>query len=179
MTAADEPTHLAYRLEPADLSRFLASGRRCACRDQCGAWAWSLALLAPIVIALALALARSGGVRSILVAIASASGTLGLIALAREAIAARRCRAMARDLGLPREVRVVISPEGIAPEPDADGTGRVFAWSDVAEVARRGGVTAIRLRVAGTALLIPDRVFASPADRMTFEGRLAELSSGS
>lgn len=170
---------LAYRLEPEDLGEVLATHRRCWCRSQCLRWAGSLSLLAPIALVLALGSARFGGMRAVALVLGGIAGILLLAILIREGIARRRCRDDAQLLGLPRDVALRITPDGVVLEPDLDGTGRSYAWSEIAELTHCGRVTMVRLRVAGSALLIPDRAFATADDRETIVGRMKEAISTS
>lgn len=172
----ETPTRLAYRLEPDDLARLLAAERRHACRCQCVGWAWSLATLVPIVLLLGFGAGRMIGPRAVFVATGAALGVLISIVVTREWDARRRCRLLARDLGLPRDVVVDVTPDGLVQEPDADGLGRAFHWADVYRVDHLADLTVVRLRVADSALLIPDRAFASPADRDAFARSLGDRS---
>ncbi|WP_435017022.1 hypothetical protein TA3x_004609 [Tundrisphaera sp. TA3] len=167
-------TRLAYRLEPGDLTGVLASQRRCWCRSHCLRWVGSLSLLAPIAVVLALASARSGGFRAVAVEIAGVAGILLLAALVREGLARLRCREFTRLLGLPRDVALLITPDGVVLEPDADGIGRTYAWSEIAQVSHHGQVSLVHLRVAGSALLIPDRAFPTPAERHAVIARMRD-----
>lgn len=161
----DAPKVLTYRLESSDLAVWCSHHRRYACLAQCRGWFVSLAILLVLAGTLSVAVARTGGSH----AIAILFGTLGLVAVAiiaiREVVARHRCRALARAMGLPREVELIVSPDGITQAPDHAGLGRTFRWHEVAGVYHHGHVTAVKLRVADASLLIPDRAFASTDDR--------------
>lgn len=169
---------IAYRLEPADLSAWLAARRRCGCRECCLGWAGSLAVLAVVTVVVAAEIARGTGARDVVLFVAGIVGLAALIVAGREGLARLRCRRSAQALGLPRDVRLEVDERGIAQAPDRDGTGRTYAWSEVAGVDDRGPLTVVRLRVAQSAVLIPARAFAGPEDRAAFT-RLVRERSGS
>ena len=88
---------------------------------------------------------------------------------AREARGERRVCRVARLMGIPRKIGLVVSPEGISEAMESSFT---FAWSEVIRLARMDHLTVIRLRPAGAVLIIPDRAFSSDRERVEFENAL-------
>lgn len=113
--------------------------------------------------------ARAGGV-----ALGTTLLVVAALAWGREALFERCVCRLARQMGLPRDLRVVVSADGILEESagDSDDPSRVFAWPDVVDVSRVDHLTVIRLRPAGGVLIVPDSAFAAPEGRLEFEEAL-------
>ena len=111
---------------------------------------------------------HSHGVRSGTLALVTTIGVVLALAWSRRAWSDRRICRMARELGLPCDVRLAISPGGLAKAPgaDPDDPGRTFEWSEVLAVDRLDSLTVIHLHPAGGVLIVPDRAFATTEGRV-------------
>ncbi len=164
---------LHYRLTEADVRCHVRSGRARACRRICRDQGWGMIPLLALGLLLFGLCWRSHGFRPVGRAIAATAAVLGGFAWLREARTCRRACRMARDLGIPLDLRLTVTPEGITQEPAPDGSdpGRTFAWSQVAGIDRVDPMTVIRLQPAHGVLLIPDRAFADAAAAGQFAAR--------
>ncbi len=161
---------LEYRLTEADVRRFCSSGRARACWQSCRDRRWAMTALAAVGLSLVGSCWRAHGIRPAALALGTTLAVLTALALAREAWSRRRVVRLARDLGIPCDLRLDISPGGIAKAPGEKPSdpGRTFAWSEVVDLTHGHGLTIIRLRPAGGALLIPDRAFPTAEARGRF-----------
>ncbi len=161
------PTVLEYQLTEADVRRYCVAGRPRACWLACRERKVGLAILGAIwAFLVGLCFARHGATAGSLALGSSLAVVLFLTWLRRARSDHRVCR-LARAMGLPYALRLVVSDQGIVKEPgdDPSDPGRSFAWSEVVEVARVDALTVVRLRPAGALLIVPDRAFPDPEAR--------------
>jgi hypothetical protein len=172
-TTPPEPStspDLEYRLTEADVRRYCIFGRPGKCWRACRQRKAALAILAILGVFLVGMCYHERGAWSGTLALGATLAVLIALAWSRQAWADRRVCRVARQVGLPSDLRVTVSPEGItkAPGPDPSDPGRTFAWSEVVEVDRIDGLTVIRLRPAGGVLIVPDRAFPTVEARDGF-----------
>lgn len=168
------PLVVEYQLTEADVRRFATSGRARACRRLCREQGWGILPLVGLGLLLFGLCYRSHEAWAVVVALGTTMAVLAAFARLREARSCRRVCRLARDLGVPLDLRVAASTAGIAKDPAPDGSdpGRTFAWSEVVEIGRVDHLTVIRLRPAGSVLLIPDRAFGDDESRERFAGEV-------
>ncbi len=175
-TAATEPPgsiRVAYRLTAADVLDYLAAEEFRSWSGQVRSNPVATALLAGLVLGLAGLAGLGLGIRAAFSILGSALIVLGAFGRAGRAASRRRAGRLARDLGIPADLRVVVSDRGIAKMTGAgiDDPGRRFPWSEVAAIGDGPGPIAFRLRPGDAVLLIPGRAFATAEARAGFVAR--------
>ncbi len=167
MTETSTPIVLEYQLTEADVRHYCISGRPGACWRTCRRRKLAILALAALGLFLIGDCYHSHGFRAGTIALVTTIGVLTALAWSHRAPADRRVCRLARDMGLPCDVRLVVSPEGFVKEPGAspDDPGRTFGWSDVVNVDHFDSVTVVKLRPARSLLIVPDRAFPSPEAR--------------
>jgi hypothetical protein len=171
MSDPSEPIHLHFRLSETDVRHYCTAGRARKCWRCCRARKAALFTLLAVGAFLVGTTHQARGVRSIALLLGTTAVVVGALAWDREARVERRIMLLARTLGLPREVDLVVSPEGIV-EGSADGShdpSRTYTWDEVLEIYRIDHLSIFQLRPAGGVLIVPDGAFASPEDRLAFE----------
>lgn len=174
MSEPSEPIHLRFRLGESDVRHYCTSGRARKCWRCCRARKAALLTLLAVGAFLVGTSHQAHGVRSSVLLLATTTVVLAALAWDHEARIERRILLLARTLGLPREVDLVVSPEGIV-EASANGSlepSRTFLWSEVLEVFRIDHLRVFQLRPAGGVLIVPDGAFASSEDRLAFADRV-------
>ncbi len=167
------PIPVAYRLTIEDVRRFVGSEDlrcwTCLIRSQKA----STALLVGLVLGLSALCGLGLGVRSGLLVLGSALVLLGGFGWARGLASRQRACRLARDLGIPCDLRVAVSARGIAKAsgPGLDDPGRRFPWSEVVDSSIAPGLVIFRLRPAEAVLLIPDHAFPSFQAKLEFADR--------
>jgi hypothetical protein len=172
-----EPTtelRLDYRLTEADVHHYCSAGRVGRCWRCCRGRKAALTLLFALGCFLVGACFLGHGARSGMLALGTTLVVLATFAWIREARFEGCVERLAQEMGLPRDLRLIVSPEGIAEESEAPSgeLGRTFAWSEVVELSRIDHLTLIRLRPAGGVLIVPDSAFESIGSRLEFERTL-------
>jgi hypothetical protein len=168
-----EVSVVEYRLTEADVRHYATAGRARACRRLGREQGWGLLPLIAVGLLLFGLCYQSHGIRAVGLAVGTTLAVLLACARLREAGTCRRACRLARDLGVPLDLRLTASALGLVKDPAPDGSdpGRRFGWSEVVEVDRVDHLTVIRLRPAGGVLLIPDRAFPDPEARGQFAAR--------
>ena len=164
---------LEYQLTEDDIHHYCVAGRPRKCWRSCRHRKVALLILAALGLFLVGVCYHARGLRSASLAIGTTLVIVAALAWTRQArIDLHICR-LAGEMGLPEDVRLVISAEGIVEEPAADSgdPGRSFGWSEVIAIERIDGLTVFRLRHGGCVLFIPDRVFSTPKARTEFVER--------
>ena len=161
---------LEYRLTEADVHHYCTSDRARKCWRTCRRRKAAVLILALLGLFLVGMCYRARGGRAASLAMTTALVVLGALAWSREARADHRVCRLAREMGLPLDLRLVVSREGLAEESVSGpfDPGRTFAWSEVVDVSRVDRLTVIRLRPAGGVLIVPDRAFPSARARDDF-----------
>ena len=165
------PICLDYRLSEEDVHHYCSASRGRRCWRCCRGRKAALVVLASLGLFLVGTCFRANGVRSGMLALGTTIVVLAALAWWREARFEGCVGRLARQMGIPRELHLVVTTEGIAEESDPETAGppRIFRWSEVVEVARVDHLTVIRLRPAGGVLIVPDSAFAGPEGRAEFE----------
>jgi hypothetical protein len=155
------PVVLEYQLTEADVHHYCIRGRPRACWLTCRDRKTAMLVLAALGLFLIGMCYHSYGFRSGTLALVTTLGVLTALAWSHRAPADRRICRLAHEMGLPCDVRLVVSPEGIVKSPGAspDDPGRTFTWSDVVGFDRLDDLTIVRLRPARSLLIVPDRAF--------------------
>jgi hypothetical protein len=168
--------HLDYRLTEADVHHYCSAGRVGKCWRCCRGRKAAMALLAALGCFLVGVCFLGHGARSGMLALGTTFVVVAAFAWIREARFEGCVERLARETGLPHDLRLVVSPDGIAEESEAPAgdRARTFAWSEVVEVSRIDRLTLIRLRPAGAVLIVPDSAFESTESRLEFERTLRE-----
>ena len=156
------PILLAYRLTEADVRRYLGSCRFAACKRTVRDGFLSTIPLVVLGVFLVGLCFHGRGMRPGLVALGSTLAMLAAFAWWHDRRSGQCGCRLARDLGIPCDLRLKVSPGGIAKAPGRDPSdpGRAFEWSEVAEARRVRGLFVIRIRPTNAILLIPARAFA-------------------
>jgi hypothetical protein len=173
------PLRLEYRLAEPDVHHYCSGGLARKCWGCCRGRKLAMLLLVALGCFLVGTCFHAQGARAGGLALGTTLVVLAALAWAREArFEGQICR-LARQMGLPRDLRLVVSPDGITEESDpetADPT-RTFAWSEVLGVSRVDHLTVIRLRPAGGVLIVPDSAFATLEARTEFEATIRAYRS--
>jgi len=158
-TDPSPPFLLAYRLTDSDVRRYLASCRFPACKRLIRTQLRGALLLVVLGMFLVGACFRGHGTRPGMLALGTTAAILAGFAWWRGFRAGSCACRVARDLGVPCDLRLKVSARGIAKAPGRDSSdpGRSFAWSEVVAAKRTQGLFVFHLRPAGAVLLVPDR----------------------
>jgi hypothetical protein len=165
------PLRVEYRLTEADVHLYCSSGLAGKCWRSCRRRKTAIVLLIALGCFLVGTCFRTHGLRAGGLALGTTLVVVAALAWGREIWFERCVDRLAGQMGLPRDLRLVVTPEGIVEESgtEIDDTGRTFAWSEVVEVSRIDHLTVIHLRPAGGVLIVPDSAFSSPEERTEFE----------
>lgn len=173
MSEPSTDLRLDYRLTEADVHHYCLAGRVGRCWRCCRGRKAAIGLLLALGYFLVGACFLGPGVRSGMLALGTTLVVVAAFAWVREARFEGCIDRLAREMGLPVDLRLVVTPEGIA-EESSDEPGRTFAWSEVVDVSRIDHLTLIRLRPAGGVLIVPDSAFQSPESRAEFAATLRQ-----
>ena len=170
MTEISTPLQLEYRLTESDVHHYCTSDRARKCWRSCHRRKAAVSILAMLVLFLVGMCYQARGGRSASLALTTTLAVLAMLAWSREARADHRVCRLAREMGLPLDLRLIVSRGGIVEESGSDPPDprRTFAWSEVVDVSRVDHLTVIRLRPAGGVLIVPDRAFPSTKVREGF-----------
>ncbi len=157
---------LEYRLLEEDVRRYCSSNRAGLVRRSIRGRIAGLLLLAALGGFLVGICFQAKGGRSGWLAVGSALAVVLGLAGSRRALDERSIGVIARRMGIPRDLRVVVSARGVAEDSDPP---RTFSWDEVVEVSRNDHQTVIRFRPAGGLLIVPDRAFLATEGRVEFE----------
>ncbi len=165
------PIRLEYRLTEADVHHYCSGGLVRKCWGCFRGRKVAILLLVALGVFLVGTCFRTHGTRAGGLALGTALIVLGALAWGRELCFERCVCRVAGQFGLPRDLRLVVSPEGITEEsgPEIDDPSRTFAWSEPVALRRVERLTAIHLRPAGAVLIVPDSAFSSEESRDEFE----------
>jgi hypothetical protein len=181
MREPSTPLHLEYRLTEADVRHYCSAGLARKCWRTCKSRKMALLLLATLGCFLVGICVHARGARAGGLALGTTLAVVAALAWGREAHQEGCVCRLAGQMGLPRDLRLVVSPEGITEEsgPEIDDPARTFTWSDVVKVGHVDHLTVIRLRPAGGVLIVPDGAFASPEQRVKFVESMSAWRKGS
>jgi hypothetical protein len=165
------PIRVEYQLTEADVHHYCSAGLAGKCWRSCRGRKTSILLLVALGCFLVGTCFHAQGVRAGGLALGTTLVVLAALAWGREARVERCVCRVAGQFGLPRDLRLIVSSEGITEEsgPEIDDPARTFAWPEVLDVSRMNHLTVIHLRPAGGVLIVPDSAFASDQRRAEFE----------
>ena len=165
---------IEYRLTEADVRHYGSAGLAIRFWRSCRGRKLALATMAALGGFLVGVCFHGDGIRAGGIAVGVTLAVIAALALAREVWFERQVHRLARQLGLPRAFRLLLSAEGITElvGPEIDDLARMFAWSEVVQVSRVDHLTVIRLRPASAVLIVPDSAFPSRGRRTEFEHQL-------
>ncbi len=165
------PLHLEYNLSKADVRHYCSAGLAWRCWKSCRGRKAALLLLVVLVCLILGTCVQAHGLRVVWLVLGTTLIVVALLAVGREVVREWSICRVARLMGFPRVLRIVVSHDGIFEEsgPRLDDAARMFAWSEVVDVSRMDHLTVIRLRPAGGVLIVPDSAFSSPDGRAEFE----------
>jgi hypothetical protein len=165
------PIHLEYRLTDVDVQHYCSAGLAGKCWRSCRGRKPAIVLLIALACFLVGICFHARGARAGGLALGTTLVVLAALAWSREARIERCVCRVAGQIGLPHDLRLVVSSDGIREEsgPEIDDPDRTFPWSEVVDMSRVDHLTVIHLLPAGGVLIVPDSAFVSVEGRSKFE----------